>query len=130
MHAWAVLVVRCVLTLSHAHFRFARSRWSCEAVDVVLRDDYRIRVGRETVRLWLRDAGLMWRRPRPTIRARDPDQEKQVAALRSLLKGLPADETALFMDEVDVNLNPKVGCQWIRRGQQSAVETPGSNQKR
>jgi putative transposase len=29
-----------------------------------------------------------------------------------------------------VNLNPKVGCQWMRRGQQSAVETPGTNEKR
>jgi hypothetical protein len=34
------------------------------------------------------------------------------------------------MDEVDVNLNPKVGCQWMKRGQQAAVETPGSNEKR
>ena len=38
-----------------------------------------------------------------------------------LLKGQPADETAVFMDEVDVNLNPKVGCQWMKRGQQAAV---------
>ena len=34
------------------------------------------------------------------------------------------------MDEVDVNLNPKVGCQWMRRGEQAAVETPGTNEKR
>jgi hypothetical protein len=32
-----------------------------------------------------------------------------LAELRSLLGNLPADETAVFMDEVDVNLNPKVG---------------------
>jgi hypothetical protein len=29
---------------------------------VVLREDYRVGVGRETVRLWLRSAGLVWRR--------------------------------------------------------------------
>jgi hypothetical protein len=34
------------------------------------------------------------------------------------------------MDEVDVNLNPKVGCMWMLRGQQAAVETPGANEKR
>jgi putative transposase len=129
-HVWATIVVRWVLTLSPSHFRFARSRWSCEAVAVVLRDDYRVQVGRETVRLWLREAGLVWRRPRPTIRPKDPDREKKLAALRALLHGLPADETAVFMDEVDVNLNPKVGCQWMRRGQQAGVETPGNNQKR
>ncbi|HJZ53779.1 MAG TPA: IS630 family transposase [Gemmataceae bacterium] len=129
-HAWAALVVRWVLTLSPVAFRFARSRWSCEAVAVVLRDDARVRVGRETVRRWLRSAGLVWRRPRPTIRPKDPDRGKKLAALRALLHGLPADETAVFMDEVDVNLNPKVGCLWMRRGQQAAVETPGTNEKR
>ena len=127
---WAILVVRWVLTLSPANFRFARSRWSREAAAVVLRDDYRVRVGRETVRLWLRDAGLVWRRPRPTIRPKDPDREAKLAALRALLRRLPADETAVFMDEVDVNLNPKVGCMRIRRGQQASVETPGANVKR
>ncbi|HJZ55254.1 MAG TPA: IS630 family transposase [Gemmataceae bacterium] len=130
IHIWASLVVRWVLTLSPADFRFARSRWSCEAVAVVLREDFRVQVGRETVRLWLRSAGLVWRRPRPTIRPEDPDREKKLATLRSLLKGLLADETAVFMDEVDVNLNPKVGCQWMKRGQQASVETPGTNEKR
>jgi putative transposase len=99
-------------------------------VAVVLREDYRVRVGRETVRLWLRSSGLVWRRARPTIRPTDPDRGKKLAALRKLLKSLPADQTAVFMDEVDVNLNPKVGCQWMRRGEQAAVETPGNNEKR
>jgi transposase len=130
VHTWAVVVVRWVLTLSPMEFRFARSRWSCEAVAVVLREDYRVRVGRETVRQWLRSAGLVWRRPRPTIRPRDPERKKKLRALRGLLNHLPADETAVFMDEVDVNLNPKVGCQWMKQGEQAAVETPGNNQKR
>lgn len=130
VHIWAALVVRWVLTLSPTHFQFARSRWSCEAVAVVLREDFRVTVGRETVRLWLRDADVVWRRPRPIIRPKDPDREKKLRALRALLKGLPANETAVFMDEVDVNLNPKVGCQWMKRGEQAAVETPGNNEKR
>ena len=130
IHVWASLVVRWVLAFSPTDFRFVRSRWSCESVAVVLREDFRVKVGRETVRLWLREAGLVWRRPRPVIRPKDPDREKKLRALRSLLKGLPDDETAVFMDEVDVNLNPKVGCMWMLRGQQAAVETPGNNQKR
>jgi putative transposase len=130
VHVWAALVVRWVLSFSPTEFRFARSRWSCEAAAVVLRDDFQVRVGRETVRLWLRSAGLVWRRPRPVIRPKDPDREAKLNALRTLLRGLPGDETAVFMDEVDVNLNPKVGCQWMLRGQQAPVETPGNNEKR
>ena len=130
VHRWAGLVVRWVLTYSPADFRFARSRWSCEAVAVVLRDDFRVRVGRETVRLWLRGAGLVWRRPRPVLRPKDPDRGAKLRALRAVLHGLPADETAVFMDEVDVNLNPKVGCMWMKRGEQAPVESPGNNEKR
>src|SRR5262245_17852765 len=130
VHVWAALVVRWVLTLSPTDFRFVRRRWSCAAAAVVVREDFRVHVGREPVRLWLRAAGLVWRRPRPVIRPKDPDRESKLRALRALLKGLPADETAVFMDEVDVNLNPKVGCMWMKRGQQAAVETPGNNEKR
>jgi transposase len=130
VHVWAALVVRWVLTYSPTFFRFARSRWSCEAVAIVLREDFRVRVGRESVRVWLRSAGLVWRRPRPVIRPKDPDREAKLRALRALLKGLPDDETAVFMDEVDVNLNPEVGCMWMLRGSQAAIETPGNNEKR
>jgi transposase len=130
VHVWAALVVRWVLTMSPGSFRFARSRWSCEAVAVVLQEDYGVRVGRETVRLWLRGAGLVWRRPRPVLRPKDPDRKRKLRALRALLRRLPADETAVFMDEVDVSLNPKVGATWMRRGAQATVETPGDNEKR
>jgi putative transposase len=127
---WAAIVVGWVLTRRPAEFGFARSRWSCEAVAVLLGDDHGVWTSRETVRRWLRDAGLVWRRPRPVLRPQDPDRQAKLDALRKLLSGLPADETAVFMDEVDINLNPKVGCLWMRRGQQAAVETPGTNEKR
>src|SRR5262249_20953511 len=129
-HVWATFVVRWVLTVSPIEFRFARSRWTCEAAAVVLREDYRVTVGRETVRLWLRSGGLGWRGARAGLRPKDPDRERKLRALRSLLAGLPADETAVFLDEVDVNLNPKLGCMWMRRGEQAVVETPGTNEKR
>jgi len=128
--AWAPVVLVWVLTRRPAAFGFARSRWSCAAVAVLLREDYAISTSRETVRRCLRRAGLVWRRPRPTLRPRDPDRPARLEALRKLLAGLPGDETAVFMDEVDINLNPKIGCMWMRRGQQAAVETPGTNEKR
>jgi putative transposase len=129
VHLWATLVVRWVLTDPPTEFHFARSRWRCAAA-VVLREDFGVAVGRETVRLWLRSAGLVWRRPRPVRRPKDPDREAKLQALRARLQALPADETAVFMDEVDINLNPQVGCPWMTRGGQASVETPGTNVKR
>jgi len=46
------------------------------------------------------------------------------------LTNLPADETAVFQDEVDVHLNPKIGPCWMKRGEQATVITPGNNEKR
>ena len=46
------------------------------------------------------------------------------------LRELPADEVAVFQYEVDINLNPKIGPMWMRRGQQAEVATPGDNHKR
>jgi transposase len=128
--AWAAAAVLWVLTLRPAAFGLARSRWSCEAVAVVLWDDYRVAASRETVRRWLHDAGLAWRRPRPVLRPTDPDRDAKLAALRRLLHGLPDDETAVFMDEVELHTNPEIGCMWMRRGQQAVVETPGTDERR
>jgi transposase len=50
--------------------------------------------------------------------------------LRKLLEGLPAHETVVWEDEVDINTNPEIGRMWMRRGQQAEVPTPGTNQKR
>ena len=34
-----------------------------------------------------------------------------------------------YVDEADVDLNPRIGSGWMRRGEQTAVPTPGQNQK-
>jgi transposase len=47
-----------------------------------------------------------------------------------LLRHLPADEIAVFQDEVDINTNPKIGPMWMRKGAQATVRTPGTNTKR
>lgn len=128
--AWAATAVLWVLTRRPAAFGFAKSRWSCGAVAVLLREDYQVSASRETVRRWLRQGGLVWRRPRPTLKPKDPLRQAKLDALRELLRGLPDDETAVFTDEVDIHLNPKVGSMWMRKGEQAAVETPGNNEKR
>ncbi len=36
----------------------------------------------------------------------------------------------LYLDEVDIHLNPKIGPDWTKRGRQKEVLTPGCNEKR
>ena len=50
--------------------------------------------------------------------------------IRALLDDLPPDEVAVYQDEVDIHLDPKLGLDWMNRGQQKEVVTPGRNRKR
>jgi transposase len=127
---WVVAVVGWVTACSPRAFGLVRSRWTCAVVAILLWELHRVAVSRETVRRGLHEADLVWRRPRPVLRPKDPDRQAKLQALRRLLAHLAHDETAVFEDEVDINTNPKIGCMWMRRGQQATVETPGTNDKR
>jgi putative transposase len=128
--SFADLVAYWATQLAPRTFGYLRSRWSCALLAVVLWHRCHLDVSRETVRRWLRGAGIVWRRPRPVLDRRDPDREEALGKLRALLRDLPDDETAVFEDEADINLNPDIGFMWMRRGQQAEVVTPGDNEKR
>lgn len=127
---WVVLVIRWVTTPAPADLGFPRSRWTCEAVAVALREDYRVTASRGTVRRHLHSAGPVWRRPRPALGPRDPAHAYKLGKIRRLLRELPADEVAVFRGEVDINTNPKIGSMWMWRGRRAEVPTPGGNVKR
>jgi transposase len=71
-------------------------------------------------------------RPRPTVGCPWSPQRKgrRLAQLRKLIEGLPPSEVAVYEDEVDIHLNPKIGSDWMGYGQQKKVLTPGQNEKR
>jgi transposase len=127
---WIALVIQWVTVQSPRDFGFYRSRWTCGTVVVLLAEDYGVRTSRETVRRRLHNEDLVWRRPRPVLGPKDPRRSQKLRAIRSLLRDLPADEVAVFEDEVDVNTNPKIGSMWMQRGHQAQVVTPGTNTKR
>jgi transposase len=127
--SWVGVVIGWVSQWSPRAFGLWRSRWCCAAVVFVLWQQYRLVVSPETIRRRLHQAGLVWRRPRPVLRRRDPQFDEKMQGLRELLQNLPEDETVVFEDEVDVNLNPKIGSMWMFRGRQAEIPTPGDNEK-
>lgn len=127
---WLIVVVRWLLHKTPRDFGFFRSRWSCALLALLLWEEEGLGVSPETVRRGLRRMEFVWRRPRPVVGPRDAEHEAKLRGIRRLLAQLPADETVVFQDEVDVHLNPKIGSQWMVRGQQAEVVTPGNNEKR
>jgi transposase len=127
---WLIVVVRWLLQGTPRDFGFFRARWSCGLLALLLWEQHNLRLSPETIRRGLHRKEFVWRRPRPVVGPRDPEHAAKLRQIRRLLGSLPADETAVFEDEVDVHLNPKIGSCWMPRGQQTEVTTPGNNEKR
>jgi putative transposase len=127
---WLIHVARWLMNWTPEDFGYFRRRWSCETLAEVLAWETGVRLSAETIRRGLHRLGFAWRRPRPIVGPVDPEHELKLQRIRELLANLPADETAVFQDEVDVHLNPKIGSCWMPRGQQTEVSTPGNNEKR
>lgn len=128
--AWVAVVINLVSSKVPRNFGFLRSRWCCEVVALLRRELHQVEVRRATVRRWLHRGTLVYRRPRPLLGPTDEPRETKRDELRTLLAELPADETAVFQDEVDLNPNPTIGAMARVRGAQATVTTPGNNEKR
>jgi len=71
-------------------------------------------------------------RPRPTVACpwSKAAKTRRLQALQHLVDTLPRRQVVIYEDEVDIHLNPKIGLDWMVRGQQKEVKTPGQNVKR
>ncbi|MEZ6100234.1 MAG: hypothetical protein R3E01_14795 [Pirellulaceae bacterium] len=65
-------------------------------------------------------------RPKPIVESTWSKQarNKRLRELRELVEDLPDDEVVVYEDEVDVHLNPKIGLDWMVKGQQKKCLLP------
>jgi transposase len=113
-------------------YGWSRPTWTRELLVLAVRRRTGVAVHVGTLSRALRRIGARRGRPRPTVgppEGRNPKRWR-LYKVRRLLRQLPADEVAVYADEVDIHLNPKVGWDWMARGQQKEVRTPGKNRKR
>jgi transposase len=110
-------------------YGWCRTRWSCATLSLQLATQRRYTVSRETIRRTLHQLGYAWKRARHAARDDDPDRVSKLARIRHLIETLPANAALFFADELDIHLLPKLGCEWMLRGTQREVMTPGTNQK-
>ena len=116
---------------SPADFGLARATWTRALLAQELLRQTTVRLSPTTVGRLLARIGARWNRPRPVVSCPWP-RDKRIERLKEIagmLARLPPQEIALFEDEVDVHLNPKIGFDWMMRGQQKQVLTPGQNAK-
>ncbi|MBI2784252.1 MAG: IS630 family transposase [Gammaproteobacteria bacterium] len=109
---------------------WCRTRWSCATVALEVRARRGVVVSAETVRRWLHALGWEWKRAKLVAKDDDPQRVEKLARIRYAFEQLRAGMALFFADELDIALLPKVGYQWMPKGEQVEVPTPGTNEKR
>lgn len=110
-------------------FAWERSTWTLELFALQLEKETGMRLSVSTVRSVLRAGAVRHCRPRPALRIPVRGRRKRLEFLGDLAaRGHPGEEV-FYADEADIDLNPRIGATWMRRGEQALVLTPGQNVK-
>jgi transposase len=115
-------------------YGYPRPTWTRELLAKVMRTVTGVSVHPATMSRALARIKARLGRPRPTVGCPWPRaaRERRLAEVAAAVEPsrLPTGHVAVYLDEVDVHLNPKIGLDWMNRGTQKEVPTPGKNEKR
>ena len=111
---------------------YLRPTWTQELLSTVMRKLTGVKVHRSTMCRALSAIDARLGRPRPVVGCpwHKSAKTRRLNVIRRLLEELPPDQIGFYVDEVDIHLNPKIGCDWMNRRTQKPVMTPGRNVKR
>src|SRR5215510_10214886 len=109
---------------------WCRTRGSCATLALELQVRRGVGVSAATMRRWLHELGWVWKRAKLAAKDDDPQRVAKLARIRAVFEHLPTKAALFFADELDIHLLPKVGYQWMPKGEQVQVLTPGTNDKR
>ncbi len=113
----------------HGH---RRPTWTQALLIKTMHQRTGVKVSTSTMSRLLKRLGVRRGRAKPL--APSPWSEKKrrrrVGMIYGMIGGLAPDEAAAWEDEVDLDLNPKIGSDWTLPGRQRVVLTPGKNVKR
>lgn len=123
--------LKSTLTRSPQDFGWMRTTWTRELLALEMKKNGLPAVAVCTVGRALARIGARLGMARPYVRCPWPRNARaaRLAQIAKLVRAAPADEPVYFEDEVDIHLNPKIGRDWMLRGQQRRVLTPGKNRK-
>ena len=112
-------------------YGYPRPTWTQELLIRVLADQSGIMVSLTTMCRLLKRLGIRRGMPKPTVGCPwSPNaRRRRLGLIRRLIETLGPDEVAVYEDEVDIHLNPRIGPDYMLPRQQKQVPTPGQNVK-
>jgi transposase len=129
---WFLATLYDLVDASPQDHGYPRPTWTRELLAKVMHRLTGVKVHPATMSRALKSIEARLGRPRPTVGCPWPKRRRnrRLAEIGQTLAALGPGEVAVYLDEVDVHLNPKVGLDWMNRGTQKLVLTPGNNVKR
>jgi transposase len=123
--------VKALLDQCPTDYGYLRPTWTRELLILVAHEQTGIRIGLSAMSKVLSEIKARRGRPKPIVACTLSDRQKRrrLAAIRDVISTLPSDEVAVYEDEIDIHLNPKIGLEWMNHGVQKQVMTPGKNEK-
>ena len=113
-------------------FGYPRPTWTQELLAKVMEQLTGVKVHPGTMSRALKMIGARLGQPKPVVGCpwSKVAKGRRLAVIRRAIEGITFGEVAVYLDEVDIHLNPKMGPDWMNRGKQKQVMTPGQNVKR
>jgi transposase len=124
--------VAWILEGSPQDFFHHRSTWTARLLLETAKQYTGVKVSRTTMGRVLKKLKVRRGRPKPTAPCpwSESARKRRVAAIHALIDTLPKNHAAVWEDEADLDLNPKIGFDYMLPGTQRLVPTPGKNIKR
>ena len=118
-----------IVNMSPQDFGCLRPTWTREVLARVMRELSGVTIHVATMSRALEAIGARRGRPKPAVACpwTKRAKNKRLRAIEQVVAEIPAGEVVLYEDEVDIHLNPKIGPDWMNRGEQKEVMTPGQN---
>ena len=111
-------------------FGWQRTTWTLELLAVQLTLDTGVRLSRSHVRNVLLANQVRRGRPRVGLRIPVRGRRRILNEIDRLVESADTEDEVFYVDEADIDLNPRIGTTYMRLGEQLVVLTPGKNVKR
>jgi transposase len=120
-----------VVKSSPQDYGWYRPTWTRELLEQTMRKETGIHINVGTMSRALKMIKARRGRPKPIVGCpwSKGARTRRIRMIRKIIDTLPPGHVAVYQDEVDIHLNPKIGLDWMVCGQQKEVVTPGNNVK-
>lgn len=105
------------------------SRWSSELLTAQINEEFETQIHSSTIRRLLPKLGVAWNRASPTLCIQDKEKARKMKEINQELSNANAEHPVFYVDEADIDLNPRIGFSWSIKGTQTRIPTPEQNKK-